>query len=298
MLGNSTDKYVTGTMVQTSNAHRWTNLLAERWRHQPGELPSLVPRDTEIAVLLRGRTVVDRAGGGMRQHTHGRRGTIWLCPAGIREDFVSVTEPIEDCLHLFLPGRPFAEAVMREFDLDPAGLELRYEAIEQDPFIEHVAGEVLRELSSETAAGRLLCESLALALSAHLLRHYSGVDVRLPQAERTERPLDARRLQRVRDYIDFHLDQDFTVDDLASVACMSVGHFTRSFRAATGLTPHAYVSEQRLSLAEERLLDESWSITDIALAAGFSSHSNFTRAFRSAKGTTPAAFRSNRLRTA
>lgn len=296
MLGHSTDKYVTGTLFQTSNAHRWTNLLAERWSHAPGELPSLVPRDTEIAILLRGRTVVDREGGGRREHTLGRRGTIWLCPAGVSEDFVSVTEPIEDCLHVFLPERPFDETMLREFDVDPDRVELRYEAIDQDPFIECVAGEILRELSAETAAGRLLCDSLALALSAHLIRAYSGAPLRLPQERRTEKPLDPRRLERVLEYIRFRLDEDFTMQDLATVACMSLAHFSRSFRAATGRTPHAYVSEQRLALAKERLLDDAWGINDIAFAAGFSSHSNFTRAFRHATGTTPAGFRATGLK--
>ena len=54
MLGNSVDKYVTGRMLQTSNDRRWSHLLAERWSHEPGELPSQLPRDTEIAIQLLG----------------------------------------------------------------------------------------------------------------------------------------------------------------------------------------------------------------------------------------------------
>src|ERR1700747_2227560 len=82
VLGHSADKYVTGRMLQTSNARRWSNLLAERWSHEAGELPSLTPRDTEVAVLLNGRSLVDRIGSGMRQVTQGRPGTGWRSPAG------------------------------------------------------------------------------------------------------------------------------------------------------------------------------------------------------------------------
>ncbi|CAO3440986.1 helix-turn-helix domain-containing protein [Azospirillum endophyticum] len=296
MLGHSTDKYVTGTMSQTSIAHRWSKLHAERWSHAPGELPPLVPRDTEIAMLLRGHTAVDRRGGGMRQYTEGGRGTIWLCPAGVEEEFISVDKPMDDCLHVFLPGQPFADTMLQEFDLDPTRVELRYESVERDPFIEYVAGEILRELSMETAAGRLLCESLGVALAAHLVRHYAGTPVRLPSPPRAEKPLDHRRLQRVREYVMSNLDQeDITVQSLAAVACMSVAHFARSFRAATGMTPHGYVSDERMALAKVRLRDETQSITEIALAAGFSSHSNFTRAFRNATGMTPAMFRARLL---
>lgn len=291
MLGHSVDKYVTGTMVQTSNANRWQNILAERWRHEAGELPSLVPRDTEIAVLLRGRSVVDRRGGGMRQHTVAKRGTIWLCPAGVEEEFISVSERMEVCLHVFLPGKPFSETMLREFDIDPANVELRYESIDQDPFIEFAAEQILREMSCESAAGRLLVETLAVSLSAHLIRNYSGVSVWREQAVRIERPLDARRLARVEEYVAFHLDQEFTVNDLAAIACMSVGHFSRAFRNAIGIPPHAYVNNKRMALAKARLADDNWSIIDIALAAGFSSHANFTRAFRKTTGVTPNSFR-------
>jgi len=291
LLGHSVDKYVTGTMVQTSNANGWGNLLAERWRHDAGELPSLVPRDTEIAVLLRGRSVVDRRGGGMRQHTVAKRGTIWLCPAGVEEEFISVSEQMDDCLHIFLPGQPFSETMLREYDLDPARIELRYEAIDEDPFIDFAAVQILQEMSCESAGGRLFIETLAMSLSAHLIRSYSGRSISRALTVRAEKPLDAKRLMRVEEYVDFHLDDDLTVTDLASVACMSVGHFTRAFKLATGKSPHAFVNDRRMALAKQRLSDENWTIEAVALAAGFSSHANFTRAFKKTTGITPNAFR-------
>ncbi|MGR6468669.1 helix-turn-helix domain-containing protein [Rhizobium sp. PAMB 3182] len=292
MFGHSVDKYITGTMTQTSNASGWRNILAERWCHEAGELPSLVPRETEIAILLHGRSVVDRRGGGMRQHTVARRGTIWLCPAGIEEEFISVTERMDDCLHLFLPGQPFSSTILQEFDLDPAAIELRYESIDQDPFIEFAAGQILQEMSTESAAGRLLIETLAVSLSAHLVRSYSTASSRQQGKRSSEGALDARRMRRVTDYIEFHLDEEFSVADLAEVACMSVAHFARAFKHATGTSPHAYVNGKRMALAKQRLLDDNWNVADVAIAAGFSSHANFTRAFKNSTGMTPHTFRS------
>nr|WP_236771619.1 AraC family transcriptional regulator [Agrobacterium tumefaciens] len=292
MLGHSVDKYITGTMIETSNASGWHNILAERWRHEAGELPSLVPHDTEIAILLHGRSIVDRRGGGMRQHTVARRGTIWLCPAGIEEEFISVTEPMDDCLHLFLPGQPFSSTILQEFDLDPAAIELRYESIDQDPFIEFAARQILQEMSAQSAAGRLLIETLAVSLSAHLIRSYSTAAPRHTSKHTGENTLDMRRMKRVTDYIEFHIDDAFSVADLAAVACMSVAHFARAFKHATGKSPHAYVNDKRMALAKQRLLDENWNVTNVAIAAGFSSHANFTRAFKNSTGMTPHAFRS------
>lgn len=294
VLGHSVDKYVTGKMLQTSNARRWSNLLAERWAHEAGELPSLTPRDTEVAVLLNGDSVVDRIGSGMRQVTHGRPGTVWLCPSGITEEFINVAEPIQDCLHIFLPGQPFEETMLRDLDIDPRRAELRYEVVAQDGFIGHVAGEILKELERESSSGRLLIETLGFALAAHLVHKYSAADLRQPSQRITDKPLDARRLARVMEFIRCNLDSDLTVTQLASVACMSAAHFARSFRLATGLPPHEYVSHQRLELAKRRLLSDHVQIGEIAFAAGFSSQANFTRAFRKAVGMTPAQFRARR----
>lgn len=88
-----------------------------------------------------------------------------------------------------------------------------------------------------------------------------------------------------------NLDQDITVLDLAGIACMSVGHFTRSFSAATGRAPHAFVAERRLVMAKRRLRDESCSIEEIAFSAGFSSLANFSKAFRHSTGLSPSQFR-------
>lgn len=294
VLGNSVDKYVTGRMLQTSNAGRWSNLLAERWSHAAGELPALTPRDTEVAVLVNGNSLVDRVGSGMRQVTRGRPGTVWLCPSGIEEEFVNIAEPIDDCLHIFLPGRPFDEMMLRDFDVDPERVELRYEVVEHDAFIGYAANQILQQLGSESSTGRLLMETLGLALCAHLIHAYSATGIRAVAVRGADKPLDPRRLSRVIDFIGGNLDSDLTVTQMASVACMSAAHFARSFRLATGLPPHEFVSNQRLAVAKQRLLTENIQIGEIALAAGFSSQANFTRAFRKAVGMTPAQFRTER----
>lgn len=294
MLGHSVDKYVTGRMLDTSNGLRWSHIHAERWSHMPGELPALTPRDTEIAILLQGRTFVERVGSGQRQQTHGRRGTVWLCPAGVEEEYINISAPIVECLHIFLPGRPFEDTMLRDLEIDPAQVALRYDVVPRDPFIEHVALKIIQEMREESAAGRLLIEALSIALSAHLVHTYSAVKIRRNAS--ADKPLDRRRLERVEEFITAHLFDEVTVADIAAVACMSVAHFTRSFRAATGRTPYEYVSGRRLETARRRLLNEDTHIAELAAATGFSSQANFTRAFRKAFGVTPAQMRSGARR--
>ena len=87
-----------------------------------------------------------------------------------------------------------------------------------------------------------------------------------------------------------HLDQPIGLADLAGVACVSTFHFSRMFRAKTGLPPHRYLAELRIERAKTLLLRGELSLAEVALACGFSDQSNFGRAFRKACGSTPAAF--------
>ena len=103
--------------------------------------------------------------------------------------------------------------------------------------------------------------------------------------------LDQRRLFRVLDYIDRHLEGDLTLDSVASVACLSRFHFARAFRQAVGQSPHRYVIARRLERAKVLLIEGEAPLVEIALALRFSSQANFTRAFRQAAGMAPGQYR-------
>jgi AraC family transcriptional regulator len=294
--GHAASKFATGRQIASSSSRGWTNMLAERWSHAVGELTPVLTRDTEIDVLLSGGTLVERQGDGLRQTTSGRRGSLWIVPAGMREDFVLVQRPAHDTLHIFLPAKPLADCVLRDLDIDPARARLRYETVGYDPFVEQIALAISRELESESSSGRLFIESLGHTLSAYLLHRYSENALNIKPQSDPVRPIDHRRLSRVMEFIDGHIDENFTVADMAAVACMSPAHFARSFRARTGQSPHRFVSRKRLELAERMLLDPYRPMSEIALSTGFSSQSNFARAFRNVTGMSPADYRTSQTR--
>jgi len=114
------------------------------------------------------------------------------------------------------------------------------------------------------------------------------------QAQFVETPVpvpSADTLQPVLTWMNAHLDQEMTVDDLARRAAMSPRTFARRFRAETGTTPHQWMTTQRLLLAE-RLLEESDApIEAVAARAGFGNAATLRHHFAQARGTTPAAYR-------
>jgi AraC family transcriptional regulator len=92
-------------------------------------------------------------------------------------------------------------------------------------------------------------------------------------------------------YIESHLAEPLTLDDIAGVAGVSRFHLVRAFAAATGLSVMRYVRARRLTKAAQALAAGAPDILSLALDADYSSHEAFTRAFRDHFGTTPEAVR-------
>ena len=92
-------------------------------------------------------------------------------------------------------------------------------------------------------------------------------------------------------YIDEHCTENLTLDDAASFSGFSKYHFTRLFKQFTGSTFYKYLNQKRITRAERSLTDMSLSVTDVAMASGFSSMSAFIRMFKIMKGCTPSEFR-------
>lgn len=101
-----------------------------------------------------------------------------------------------------------------------------------------------------------------------------------------------QRMLRVLLYIQEHLDEETTLEDLARVATFSPYHFHRIFRGMLGESVKEHIRRLRLERAALRLKRGDVSISRVAFEAGYESHEAFTRAFKAARGVTPSEFRS------
>lgn len=102
----------------------------------------------------------------------------------------------------------------------------------------------------------------------------------------------ARRMNRVLDHIDEHLDDPLDLSALADLAHFSAFHFHRLFAAWMGETLGVYRQRRRHEVAARRLADApELSVLEIALSVGFGSGEAFARAFKAHFGLTPRAWR-------
>jgi transcriptional regulator GlxA family with amidase domain len=88
-----------------------------------------------------------------------------------------------------------------------------------------------------------------------------------------------------------HLDEQVTVDDLAQRSAMSPRTFARRFLGATGTTPYQWLLRQRLQLAQRLLETTDLSIEVVADRSGFCTSGNLRKHFGRLFGTSPQAYR-------
>ncbi|GFE63818.1 hypothetical protein KIN_08920 [Litoreibacter roseus] len=103
------------------------------------------------------------------------------------------------------------------------------------------------------------------------------------------RGIDARRLDRVTEFVDAHLDRDLRLAALADVAAVSRHHFARMFTLAVGLTPHAFVTARRMERAAEALRAGT-SIEQAATLVGYASSHTFRATFTAQFARSPSRY--------
>ncbi|MGS2590317.1 helix-turn-helix domain-containing protein [Streptomyces hebeiensis] len=114
------------------------------------------------------------------------------------------------------------------------------------------------------------------------------------QAQFIERPLPRDRCDTVGTvlgWMERHLDQEMTVEQLAARAHMSPRTFARRFQQETGTTPYRWLLRQRVLLAQELLETTDETVDSVASRAGFGTAAGLRHHFLRTLGTTPNAYR-------
>lgn len=101
----------------------------------------------------------------------------------------------------------------------------------------------------------------------------------------------SREIQAAINYIEIHLCEDLSLDEIANVVGFSKFYFHRTFQTEVGISIYDYIRKRRLAKAASILLDTNISILDIAVSFRFESQEAFTRAFKSIYELPPGRYR-------
>ncbi|MDO4293806.1 MAG: AraC family transcriptional regulator [Eubacteriales bacterium] len=92
-------------------------------------------------------------------------------------------------------------------------------------------------------------------------------------------------------YVESHLDQAVTVQQMAEIAGYHPSHFTRLFQERMGISPGQFVLRKRTERAEELLTATSLPVSAIADTLGFGSQFYFSNFFKKQTSMTPTLYR-------
>ncbi len=100
-----------------------------------------------------------------------------------------------------------------------------------------------------------------------------------------------KRIAMAKDFIISNHEKNIRLEDISSVACLSVSHLIRIFRLIYNKSPYQYLIQVRLERAKYHLRNSGSSIQEIVNLVGFENPSSFIRSFRTTYSITPGAFR-------
>lgn len=179
-------------------------------------------------------------------------------------------------------------------------LARRYPAVRVEPGVLYVdEGDVMT--SAGTAAGIDLClHVVRLDFGAEVANAVARRMVVPPhrdggQAQYVEAPMltlaGADLFARTMAWMQEHLDEPMTVEDLAERAAMSPRTFARRFRATTGTTPLQWLLRQRVLLAQRLLETTDEPVELVARRCGFGTAAGLRQHFRRTLSTSPLVYR-------
>ena len=150
------------------------------------------------------------------------------------------------------------------------------------------AGLVSEQLNAFISAYRNEQEPSSSLLSADIYRMLCAL---YPAETAAEHKYGAQPISTAMGYMRYHLTEDITLDDMASIAHMSKHHFARKFKETTDMTPHGYLVKLRLDMAKHMLVTTEKSIREIAYDVGYKSEMGLIMAFTDRIGISPGKYR-------
>lgn len=101
--------------------------------------------------------------------------------------------------------------------------------------------------------------------------------------------------EMIKNYIDAHINEKITLDDISNNLYISKSHIERTFKEEYNQTPLAYCANQKISQVASMLVTTNYSLSHIAQQFGYSDVKYMSKAFKKIKGKTPMEYRRDKL---
>jgi AraC family transcriptional regulator len=275
----------------TSHQSSWQNIHLAHHRQPAWELPEsycphhivvipIVDQPVDIEFRWEGRAQTEQVNA-----SDYVQGCIEIFPANLSHS--GRWRQAVEFIHFYLEPTYLAQIAYEA--VNPDRVELLLELKKPDLLIHQIGLALRASLEMDRVGNRFYADSLATALSAHLLHHYTTRQHRLPGYDEG---LSRQKLRLAIDYIQANLGENLSLTEMANQLGMSQYYFCRLFKQSTGVSPHQFLIQQRVERAQQLLIKHpELTVTAIAMRCGFSSQSHLAKHFRKHTGLNPNQFR-------
>jgi len=122
-------------------------------------------------------------------------------------------------------------------------------------------------------------------------RVYLLLDALLSEFEHLAQPPEHLLIEQAKAYIQHHLAEPISLDQIASQVGLSKYHFSHMFKRLTNQTPMTFLRHERVEAARSLLLSTPWSLQAIASQVGLVDEYHLSRVFRRVTGIAPSQLR-------
>jgi AraC family transcriptional regulator len=265
----------------------WNGITADLWEVEcaPQAGGYYVARDPRLFILL------DHRGAG--------RPSVKMSPTdrgGVQDRVESPISyiPAEMDLWVDIAGVEYLRHLDIHFDADVLAGRLMEEIdprrlrdaklLFSDERVMTLAGLIAAEIANPEPLHDLYGDGLSLALLIDVLKLVKSE----PRRRGTLAPW---QLKRATDFIEGNCLRNIRLQEVAALVGLSQSHFSHSFKAATGMAPHEWQMNARLSRAKALLASSDQPLTDIAAETGFADQAHFSRVFRKHVGIAPSRWK-------
>lgn len=265
--------FVQRPRIHSSHQAGWKNIHLAHYQLPATEIPETTglqhliclpswKQPTEVECVFDGKRH-------LTEHNKNEIDCIEILPAHalIKARWSQATE----ATHCYLEPAFLTHAAYESVNIERVELKLTIQ--KPDPLVWQIVSALKTVLETDATNSCFYAESMATALTAHLLRNYS---TRKHVLQEYEDGLPKYKLKQALEYMNAHLCENVSLAAISDELGISQFHFCRLFKQSIGMTPHAYLIQQRVERSKQLLKWGESTINDVALDCGFANPSHFS----------------------
>ena len=146
----------------------------------------------------------------------------------------------------------------------------------------------VEELRFKQTGYEFMVNNIERLIAANLIRHMKH---NLPSKPHNVILNNHENIKTILDYMNENYTNGISCTELAKLISMGKYSFIRAFKSQMGKTPYEYLLDLKIEKAKKMLKSNKYSITEISMMCGFSSHSHLTSTFKKKTGVSPSVYR-------